>query len=390
MNILFAYMARWKAINWQRFQQLLVVMAQKGHHVHVLQSPPLKGSLENAYQDIEVSLPSTMFLHDVPVPQWLWNLKLPMGKLFRKGVVTVAHASAVPEFVARYRIDVVILYNIPQYLIALNVPCLKVFDLVDDLPAMLANEVPSILRCIAVSTGNFFHRLVLRSCDLVTVTTPVLGEQFGEIQADVIPNAVSMRDLEHACGDGYRQRYGSPIIGYFGAIEYFMDFDIVLGAAQRLGYATFLLVGGGRQLESVRSRASEMGLGNVVFTGPVPYWEGLNHVAAMDVCLIPFRKCSVADSALPLKLFQYAGLKRPIVSTSVREVRRAAESFVTFADGVEDMVSTIESILNHPEAYRARILEGYRQVTEIYNWDMVAESFIRLLEDRLSSIRTRT
>ena len=46
MNILFPYMARWKAINWQRFQQLLVVIAQKGHNVHILQSPRLKGSLE--------------------------------------------------------------------------------------------------------------------------------------------------------------------------------------------------------------------------------------------------------------------------------------------------------------------------------------------------------
>ncbi len=376
-------MARWKAINWQRFQQLLVVVAQKGHEVHVIQSPRLKGSLDNSYQDIDVSLPSTMFLHEVPVPKWLWNLKWPQGKLFKKGIVTVAQALAIHEFIRRYQIDVVILYNIPQYLIGLNVPGLKVFDLVDDLPAMLANEVPSILRCIVVRMGNFFNRLATRSCDLVTVTTPALGEQFGETQAHVIPNAVSMRDLEQANGDGYRRHYGSPIIGFFGAFEYFMDFDLVLAAAQRLRQATFLLVGGGRQLDSVRSRASEIGLGNVVFTGAVPYWEGLNHVAAMDICLIPFRKCSVADSALPLKLFQYAGLKKPIVSTSVREVHRFGESFVTFADGVEEMVSAIETILKHPEAYIERILEGYHLVTETYNWDAVAESFVRLLEDRI-------
>lgn len=383
-------MARWKAINWQRFQQLLVVVAQKGHQIHVFQSPLLKGSPDNAYQDIDVSLPSTMFLHEVPVPKWLWNLKLPLGKLFRKGIVTVTQASAVSEFVARHRIDVVILYNIPQHLIGVNAPCRKVFDMVDDLPAMLGYEVPSILRGAAVRIGNLFLRLVLKSCDLLTVTTPALGEQFEEIRATMIPNAVNMKDLEEACCDEYRRLYSGPIIGFFGAFEYFMDFDLVLEAARRLAQATFLLVGGGRQLDRVRSRASKMNLENVVFTGPVPYWEGLNHVAAMDVCLIPFRKCSVADNALPLKLFQYAGLKKPIVSTPTREVIRVAQSFVTFVDGVEQMVSAIESIVSHPEAYRERILEGYRLVTETYNWDVVAESFIRLLEDRLIIIRDET
>ena len=380
-------MARWKAINWQRFQQLLVVIAQKGHNVHILQSPRLKESLENAYQDIDVSLPPTMFLHEVSVPQWMWNLRLPLGKLFRKGIVTIAHASAIREFIGKYAIDVAILYNIPQYLVGLNASCLKVFDLVDDLPAMLGYEVPWILRGSVVRIGNLFHRRLLRSCDLITATTLALGEQFGAMQADIIPNAVSMRDVEQANCDGYRRLYNAPIIGFFGAFEYFMNFDLVLAAAQRLERATFFLVGGGRQLDSVRSRASHMGLKNVVFTGPVPYWEGLNHVAAMDVCLIPFRKCSVAESALPLKLFQYAGLKKPIISTSVREVRRVAESFVTFVDGVDDMVSAIESIVNHPDAYREKIREGYRLVTDTYNWDMVADSFIKLLEDRLTQIR---
>jgi hypothetical protein len=37
MNIPFPYMARWKPINWTRYHSPLIYVAEKGHHLYMLQ-----------------------------------------------------------------------------------------------------------------------------------------------------------------------------------------------------------------------------------------------------------------------------------------------------------------------------------------------------------------
>jgi glycosyltransferase involved in cell wall biosynthesis len=383
VNILFPYMARWKAVNWQRFQQLLVTIARKGHRVHVLESPPLKQSQENSYRDIDVELPSTMEVHQVHVWPRLWNLDIPMGKVFRKGILSLAQASLIKQIVKQHDIDVVIVYNIPQYFVVLRSQCLTVFDMVDDLVAMLDHEIEKPWRTVAVRLAEVFHRRLVGSCDLVTVSTEALAEKCRGKTTFLLPNGADLNDTEMADGHDIRSRYPTPIVGFFGAVEYFTDLNLVLEAAGRLKDVSFLIVGGGRKLEEATSGAVRRGLQNVFFTGPVTYWEGLNYVKAMDICLIPFRKNQVTEFALPLKLFQYAGLRKPIISTSVREVLRVGGPFVTFADNASQLVWTISHMLQHPESYDAKIDEGHRLVMKLYNWDTVANNFLRLIQERL-------
>ncbi len=60
-------------------------------------------------------------------------------------------------------------------------------------------------------------------------------------------------------------------------------------------------------------------------------------MAATDICLLPFRLNAVSHAACPLKLFEYAALRKPIVSTPLREVQRIAGEFAFFARDQEEM-----------------------------------------------------
>ncbi len=364
----------------------MVAIARKGHRVHVLESPPLSQSQENSYKEIELELPSAMEVHQVQVWPRLWNLKMPMGKLFRKGILSLAQAALIKQVVKQHDIDVVIVYNIPQYFVALRAGCLTVFDMVDDLLAMLDHELEEPWKQAAVRIAEIFHMRLVGSCDLVTVSTEALSEKCGGKTPFVLPNGVDLNDIETANGNDIRTRYPTPIVGFFGAVEYFTDFNLVLEAADRLKNVSFLIVGGGRGLDEVTGRAVRQGLENVYFSGPVPYWEGLNYVKAMDICLIPFRKNQVTEFALPLKLFQYAGLRKPIISTSIREVRRVGESFVTFADDASQLAWTISDMLQHPVSYEGKIDKGHRLVMETYNWDKISDNFLRLIQERLQDL----
>src|SRR6202012_1361776 len=54
---------------------------------------------------------------------------------------------------------------------------------------------------------------------------------------------------------------------------------------------------------------------NMYFKGPVPYDMMPAVLKGFDVAIIPFKKDEVSSHIFPLKLFEYLGSGRPVVST---------------------------------------------------------------------------
>ncbi len=378
MRFLFPYMARWHAANWSRYHQLLTALARSGHQVFVLQ-PPALNLAETNYAEVEMEASDGLQISEVAVSPRLWRRHLPLEKLAKKGLYTWACRAPVRQIIDREQIDVLLVYNLPQHTLVHGVPCLRVFDIADDLVAMLGQELGHPLGLLARGMAGTWHRHLAAACDLVTVASEILRERVAP-SATLIPNGVYLDEIAAADGTVWRQRYAGPIVGYLGAFEYFVDMDLVLSAAARLPEVTFLLVGGGRDLESVRRRTSQAGLDNVVLPGPVSHSIGLDYVAAMDVCLIPFRRGPVADGACPLKLFEYAALRKPVISTRTAEVTRIASDYLLFADTSDELCQAINELLSTPHSYRHLQERGYEKVRKGYSWDTIAERFLLAID----------
>ena len=129
-------------------------------------------------------------------------------------------------------------------------------------------------------------------------------------------------------------------------------------------------------------------LTNVVLSGLVAYPTGLDYIAAMDVCLIPFKRTPVSDGACPLKLFEYAALKKPIISTSCIEIRRLGKEFVIFADTPSEFVAALRRIPNRPNSVQDLVLRGYELVQSQYRWDIISDQFLQLIQAAQSSNST--
>jgi hypothetical protein len=126
-------------------------------------------------------------------------------------------------------------------------------------------------------------------------------------------------------------------------------------------------------------QAASLRLKNIRLTGAVSYREAMNYVAGMDVCLLPFRHGAVSDGSCPLKLFEYAALRKPIVSTSIQEVRKIGKGWVEFADDEGSFSEAIDSFLIDRRA-SARVSEKGRALVErIYNWPNLTRQFEELL-----------
>jgi glycosyltransferase involved in cell wall biosynthesis len=309
-----------------------------------------------------------------------WESRLPLEKLAKKGLITLATKLVLPKFVEQNAIDLLLLYNFSQYMLALGAPCLTVFDVADDLVAMFDKEAGRVGRFAFHWLAKAFQDRLMRKSALVTTPSTVLAERMND-NVVVLPNGVDLEAAQRANGQRIREQYETPIVGFLGAFEYFVDFELVLEAAERLKEVTFLLVGTGRLWKAVKTRVEERSLANVVLPGPVPYPRGFDYIAAVDVCLIPFKRVPVSDGACPLKLFEYAALMKPIISTSSAEIRRLGGDFIVFADTPSELITAIRGILNHPDSVQHLVVRGYELIQTRYRWDIISDRFLQLVQE---------
>jgi glycosyltransferase involved in cell wall biosynthesis len=379
MRLLFPYMARWRSANWSRYHHLLTALARRGHQITVLQAPPLPGARETNYIDLDAPLPAGIEVVDLHVPAALWRPTWPLDKLAKKGLVTLAAWRTVRALARRRAVDVLLLYNVPQLVLARAFPGTLVVDLADDLLAMLEHEAGPLARPLLVPPATWAFRALVDSAQVVTVAASVMADRL-DGRAVVLPNGVDLAAAARADGSAIRARYPRPLLGYVGAFEYFVDFDLVLDIAARLPACNFLLVGGGRRWAAVQAEARRRGLSNVHFTGPVPYAAALDHMAALDVALVPFTRGRVSDAISPLKLFEYLAVGTPVVSTPAEEAQRLAADWALFGSTAGEWVTLVESLLRAPDLGAQQVARAQADLAAHYQWDHLAAQLEALME----------
>jgi hypothetical protein len=165
---------------------------------------------------------------------------MPGTKAFKKSLLTIRSVDQVRRFTEREKIDVLLLYNLPQVRLLGAVDCHRHFDLADDLVEMLRFEHPLIYAGGGGRIAQSVESRLIEVSDSVTVASTVLEKRIGP-QARVMPNGADLRTARpRRCVRVAKQKPGT--IGFVGALEYWIDFDLILGMAERMPHATFRLV----------------------------------------------------------------------------------------------------------------------------------------------------
>jgi glycosyltransferase involved in cell wall biosynthesis len=378
VNFLFPYMARWQTANYTRYHGLLKGLAQSGHNVIVLQ-PPRLNSAETNFFEVNNDVPAGISVIEIHVPDWLWRSSLPFEKLIKKGSYSLIAQRYLKELIYTYEIDVLILYNIPQCVMLLKAPCLSVFDVADDLMAMFTHELGRASSFGFVRWGEKMFDCMLQRSDANFVASRELQLQIEE-PTTLLPNAVDLDEIQNLEMMELPVDRKAPVVGYMGAFEYFVDMDMVLDTAATLPDVAFWLVGGGRDFARIKNRVDKEQHKNVYLPGPVDHRTGLAMMAATDVCLLPRRLDAFSHAACPLKLFEYAALRKPIVSAPTREVQRIASEFAFFARGHNEMKEIISHLINHSDSAKSKIQHGFELVKQNYNWQAMTQKFVQSIE----------
>ena len=113
---------------------------------------------------------------------------------------------------------------------------------------------------------------------------------------------------------------GNPIIGYYGALAKWFDYELVKEMAKKRPNYEIVLIGWDYD-GSMRNQGLEK-FKNIHYLGIKKYPILPKYAVWFDVATIPFVLNKITESTSPIKIFEYMALGKPIVTTDLRECRK--------------------------------------------------------------------
>jgi len=168
-----------------------------------------------------------------------------------------------------------------------------------------------------------------------------------------------------------------PIIGYFGAIAEWFDFELIAYAAKQRPEYEFMMIGPryGEHNLSVLDELKK--IENLHFVGTVDY-KILPYVANyFSVATIPFKINEITESTSPIKLFEYMAMGKPCVTTAMREC---------FKYPVVKVAKTQKEYVEHLDWAVAKCndeqyIEQLKCTADQNSWKQKAREILKLIEE---------
>jgi glycosyltransferase involved in cell wall biosynthesis len=240
------------------------------------------------------------------------------------------------------------------------------------------------------------EKAVTGSADAVLTVSGVLRDELvrrglpGE-KIHVMHNAVNLdRFSPSISGDQVRQKFGFSrshvVVGFVGGFSVWHGAHLLLEAAP-LALAKnlnirFLMVGGregNQRFENFKKTAERTNLSEVFrFSGEVPSERVPEHIAAMDICIIPW----ATEYGSPTKTFEYMGMGKALVAPRVKALKEVLEheesALLVDTGNVEQMARALITLASDGLMRETLGRNARKLVEEKYNWDRNAATTVEI------------
>ena len=217
-------------------------------------------------------------------------------------------------------------YNYPCYeenhirlFDALKDDSLVLYEFMDDFDLLASPHFPNWVE----QATQTFVKLIQRDRTFVLTSANRLHDMAVELGADpakvfISKNAVNIEDFAIKRMPSPEMKAilarGKPVIGYYGAIADWFDFDLLKTVVQKNPQWEFVVIG--PENDDLKPL---MELDNFTHIPSIPYAEIPAFAQNWDVATIPFKINNVTLGTSPVKMFEYMAMGLPIVTTPMPE-----------------------------------------------------------------------
>ena len=114
-----------------------------------------------------------------------------------------------------------------------------------------------------------------------------------------------------------------PIIGYFGAIASWIDWELIRYISTQNKHFNFVIIGPlyDKFRDPVRAN-------NIYYLGRKDYSELPKYLQWFDVCMIPFKVTPMIEGCNPIKMYEYLSAGKPVITTNMPETSQFKEIYI--------------------------------------------------------------
>jgi UDP-galactopyranose mutase len=219
---------------------------------------------------------------------------------------------------------------------------------------------------------------IVRRADLVFASSRSLAERLDRLhEVELVPNGVETGAFAVRRGFPPPWKTPGPVIGFYGTLGDWLDFDLLFRLARRRPQWSFVFAGPQASHEFNRLRQ----LANVRYLGVIDYHELAGHAVWFDVGLIPFRLNALTRFVHPIKALEYLAIGLPVISAPLPDLAGYSD-VVRFATTDEGWLSAIEASLSGDARSEAAVARRRRAVAAD-DWDNRARTIVNRLNERM-------
>lgn len=182
-----------------------------------------------------------------------------------------------------------------------------------------------------------FDRKLKQSADVVMFSGRRLFEESHEPNRFYLEQAVDFEHFATETAEASPEIAGipRPILGYFGAMDYVMDTELMAEVSSRRPGWHWVMLG-------LKSNLVQVSAPNIHFVGPKPYSDLPSFAKHFDVCVLPWRQNNAFTSyGSAIKVREYLATGKPVVISPLYEYLntpgvRIYRSTAEFISQVED------------------------------------------------------
>lgn len=175
-----------------------------------------------------------------------------------------------------------------------------------------------------------------------------------------------------------RKETNKPVIGYIGALAYWVDFKLLRKLAETYPEYELHIIGHTEVVEKNQDFISLKHMKNVKILGLVPYNRLPLYLKEFDVGIVPFIFDELIEAADPLKVYEYIAAGKPIVTTNLPELRRLKD-YVYIAENNDEFIRFCKQAIENPKVTREELIREAFENTWENRVDQIEKEIQKIL-----------
>lgn len=216
-------------------------------------------------------------------------------------------------------------------------------------------------------TVRCHEKKLVNKADLIFAASNNIMTKFPASKTQILPHGVDVDLFAKPAPRAHDLPTGDrPIVGFYGSLSDWMDYDLVQELTKRMTDWDFVFIG-----PNEKNKLQLPQTDNLYYLGSKPHHLLPQYSQHWNVSLLPFKHNSQIEACSPLKLMEYLAANRPIVTTDFPALT-PYKSHVRVANNAIQMEQAIRKAQNEKPNTRPLVSQE--------SWDKRSEFVDKMLE----------